>query len=340
MKVLCLWHTTDEELRYIKDAVPRGTEVVSAEGEFFSRWESTFQQLKRHAVDADVFMGFALPKGILEIAKNLKFLNWLHTGVDDLELIGGLALAKQRGFKVANMPGAYALPLAEQVMMFALALAKNTLVKHQAAANNFRYFPPRSPGYRSAMLHGRTMGLIGVGGIGTAVAKLAKGFSMRVIGIRRRKDKPVENIDAMCGMDELHSFLGECDYVVLAVPSTADTDQMFGRAEIEAMKPSAFLINIARGNLVQEKALYEALTSGRLRGYGSDVWPRYDYGRTWPTGGARLPIQSLPNVVASIHQGGDADDMEERILELGTQNLVEFLTGKPLTYGVNIELGY
>lgn len=225
--------------------------------------------------------------------------------------------------------------------MFALALAKKTLIKHQAAAiNNWRFFPPRSDEYRSAMLHGRTMGVIGVGGIGSATAKLARGFNMRVLGLRRHKDKPAENFDAMYGVNELHAFLAECDYVVLAAPSTDETNQMIGKAEIEAMKPTAYLINVARGNLVQEKPLYEALTSGRLRGYGSDVWPKYESGRAFPTGGARLPIQSLPNLVASIHQGGDADDVPERILELGIQNLVEFATGKPLTREVILDLGY
>lgn len=97
------------------------------------------------------------------------------------------------------------------------------------------------------------------------------------------------------------------------------------------MKPTAFLVNIARGPLVEEQALHEALTSGRLRGYAADVWPKYEHARTFPTSYvSRLDIQRLPNVVCSRDQSHDADGVLERYIEWGTQNLVEFETGKPI----------
>ncbi|MCC8960515.1 NAD(P)-binding domain-containing protein [Bradyrhizobium sp. Pear77] len=341
MKVLCLWHATEAEIDLIKQNVPRGTEVVAPEGEYFSRFESTYSDLKRHAVDADAFIGWTLPDGILEIAEKLKILSWLHTGVDDLRRMGVLALAKQRGFKVANARGANAIAVAEQAMMFLLALAKKTILKNEASRDKRRLFPLFADEYRSAMLHGRTIGIIGVGSIGSHIAKRAKAFDMHVIGVRRNKERQVEYVDSMHGMDELHSVLAKCDYIVLATPNTAETSSFFGKLELAAMKPSAFLVNIARGSLVQEKPLHEALTSGRLRGYAADVWPMYDFGKTFPISWVpRLEIQKLPNVTGSIDQAANADDVLERYLDLGTQNLVEFATGKSLTREVNLDLGY
>jgi len=107
------------------------------------------------------------------------------------------------------------------------------------------------------------------------------------------------------------------------------------------MKRTAFLINIARGKLVQEKPLHDALMSGRLRGFAADVWPRYDFGKTFPISFVpRLDIQELPNVTGSIDQAANSDGVLERYIEWGTQNLTEFAAGKPLTREVDLELGY
>ncbi|RWF80007.1 MAG: phosphoglycerate dehydrogenase [Mesorhizobium sp.] len=341
MKVLCLWHATSGEIKYIEDAMPRGTEVVAPEGEYFSRFEGTYQQLKDHAVNADAFIGWTLPQGIPEIATKLKILSWLHSGVDDLGQNGVLSLAKQRGFKVTNIRGANAIAVAEQAMMFMLALAKKTLLKHEVGREMGAFFPLFGEEHRSAMLDGRTLGLIGVGSIGSQIAKRAKGFGMRVLGVRRNKERPAEFVDSVHGMDELHAVLGQSDYVVLAAPITGETNNFFGEAELKAMKPTAFLVNIARGNLIQEKPVYDALKSGSLRGYGADVWPVYEYGKTFPANFTpRLNIQKLPNVVCSNDQSHDADGQLERYIEWGTENLAEFAAGKPLTRQVNLDLGY
>jgi len=328
MKVLCLWYATERELSSIRSALPQGTEVVAPQGTYFSRFESTYKALEQHAIDADAFIGWAIPEGLLESASKLRILSYLHSGVDDLADIGALTLARQRGFKVANIRGANAVAVAEQAMMFILALAKQTLFKHQASRENHRLFPLFADEHRSAMLSSRTITVVGVGNIGSRVAKFAKGFDMQVIGVRRNKAKTDPHIDAMYGPDELHSVLGKSDYVVLCTPNTGETFQLFGEGELAAMKPSAFLINIARGNLVQEQPLYDALISGRLRGYAADVWPKYAYGRTFPEGSVpRLEIQRLPNVIGSCDQAANADDVLERYIEWGTQNLVEFAEG-------------
>ncbi|EPE94010.1 NAD(P)-dependent oxidoreductase [Rhizobium grahamii] len=341
MKVLCLWHATDNELRNIKSALPQGTEVIAPKGEYFSRFEASFADLAPHAVDADAFIGFALPKGILEIAKNLKFFCWLHSGCDDLDHIGALSHFRANDIKLANIRGANAIAVAEQAMMFILSLAKKTLFKHQVTLEGRRLFPLFADEYRSAMLHGRTIGIVGVGSIGSYVAKQAKGFDMRVLGVRRNRDRPAEHVDEMYGADQLHSVLGRSDYVVLATPNTSETSQFFGEAEFAAMKPGAFLVNVSRGSLIQEQALHQALTSGHLRGYGADTWNRYEFGRSFPVSFLpRLEVHKLPNVVCSYDQAANADDVLERDIRWGSQSVADFVAGNPITREVDLKLGY
>ncbi|AVA24238.1 NAD(P)-dependent oxidoreductase [Rhizobium sp. NXC24] len=341
MKVLCIWYATEEELARMRAALPPGTEVVAPKGEYFSRFESTYADLAPHAVDADVIIGFALPKGILEIAEKLKLFCWLHSGCDDLDHIGALSHFKRRGIKLANIRGANAVAVAEQAMMFVLGLAKKTIFKHEAGQEGRRLFPVFADEYRSAMLDGRTIGIIGVGSIGSRIAKHAKGFDMQVLGVRRNKSLPVEHVDSMHGIEELHSVLGRCDYVVLAAPSTRETSHFFGEPELAAMKQTAFLINVSRGSLVQERALHDALTSGRLRGYAADAWHRYEYGRAFPISFLpRLEVHKLPNVLCSIDQAANADDVLDRDITWGTESIIEFAAGAPIAREVDLDLGY
>ncbi|WOH52463.1 NAD(P)-dependent oxidoreductase [Bradyrhizobium sp. sBnM-33] len=341
MKVLCFWYATEDEINYIKKAMPPGTEVVAPKGDYLSRFDCAYSDVKHLVVDADAIIALSVPQGALELAKKLKVFSWMHSGVDDLRQMGVLSLFRERGVKLANIRGANAVAVAEQAMMFVLALAKKTLFKHQALQERNKPFPLYADEYRSAMLHGRTMGIIGLGNIGSRVAKHAKGFDMHVLGVRRNKGKPVENVDSVHGLDELHSVLAKCDYVVLATPNTTETYQFFGAAEIAAMKRGSFLVNVSRGNLTQEKPLYEALKSGHLRGFAADVWWSYGFGSAFPAGsGSRLKVHMLPNVIGSDDQAANADDVLERNIEWGTQNLAEFAAGKPLTREVNLDLGY
>ncbi|MDA9513111.1 phosphoglycerate dehydrogenase [Bradyrhizobium sp. CCBAU 11430] len=342
MKVLCFWYATEEEKNYIKNAMPPGTEVVAPKGSYFSRFDCAYADVKDLLSDADAIIAFSVPPGALEKAEKLKVFSWLHSGVDDLRQMGVLRLFMERGVKCANVRGANAIAVAEQAMMFIFALAKKTVFKDDAIRHKRTLFPLYADEYRSTMLDGRTLGLVGVGEIGGRIAKYAKGFDMRVVGVRRNKGQAVEHVDEVYGLDDLHQVLRQSDYVVLAAPNTPETHQFFGRAELEAMKPSAFLVNIARGMLIQEKALYEALTSGRLRGFGSDCWWNYPFGTAFPAGGggSRLGIHRLPNVVGSDDQSANADDVLVRLIEWGTQNILEFVNRKPLSREVRLDLGY
>lgn len=343
MKVLCLWYASEDEKRAIKSMLPDGTEVIAPEGEYLSRFDCALDDVKHLAPDADAILGLSLPDGLLKLAEKLKIFSWMHSGVDDLVTSGAVDLFKKRGIKLANISGSNGVAVAEHAMMFVLALAKRTLFKHRAMDEGRMIFPIFAQDTQSSMLHDRTIGVIGVGNIGGRIAKHAKAFDMQVLGVRRSKaGPPVDYVDVMHGIDELHSVLPKCDYVVLATPDTKETHGFFGAAELAAMKPSAYLINIARGMLIKEKPLYDALTSGQIAGFAADVWWHYDYGRTFPMTpwGSRLGVHKLPNVLTSDDQAANAEDVLQRNIEWGTENLVEFFAGKPMKREVSLDLGY
>lgn len=169
-----------------------------------------------------------------------------------------------RGVTLTNSPGLHARPMAEWVFGAILAQAKNS-VAHQASQRRHEWRRERSD-----ELTGRTVGIVGLGGIGLEVARLAKAFEMRVMGTKRRLIEH-DQVDVVLPPERLHELLAESDYVVLAAPLTDATRGMMGRAEYAAMKTSATLINVARGGLIDEPALIEALHEGQIAGAALDV---------------------------------------------------------------------
>lgn len=339
MKVLLTWQALPAEIERVRAAVPDGTEVV-AHPEFpaFSRFDASYEGLAEHARDADVIMGFCLPPGIIDIADELKLICWMHAGVNRLDA----DKLKRQGVRVCNSRGANGIAVAEHAMALLLGSAKRLLMKHQAV-QQAEYFPLYEEGSRSAMLSGRTLLVVGLGSIGGRIAKLARAFDMRVLGIRRHPERGGEHVDAVHGPDELLDLLPLADYVILATPITAETEHFFGEKALAAMKPSAFLLNIARGNLTEEIPLQRALTSGAIAGYAADVWP--DYGMVFPETcyfqcPTRTGYHKLPNVLATGDQAANAEDVLERHIDQGIQSIRELMQGKPLTWQVDLDLGY
>lgn len=326
-------------MREIRSVCPPGTQVAAPpERPHLSRFEVSFDELKGSASRADVIMGWVLPPGILEHASRLQALIWMHAGCDELDL----KLLKQRNIKVANVRGGNAIAVAEHAFALMLALAKRLIVKHRAVIEA-RWTPGWDPHYQSLLLEGKTLTIVGLGQIGAAVARRAKAFDMRVLGVRRHPEKDGVDTDAVFGPSDLHGALAEADFVLLALPISRDTAGMFDAKAFAAMKPGACLINVARGNLIQEAPLHAALTSGRLNGYAADVW--WNYTNAFPATyhfpiPSRTGIQHLPNVVATGNQASHTAETRLRCLTMGIESLAAFLRGKPMPRQIDLDLGY
>lgn len=230
---------------------------------------------------------------------------------------------------------------AELAMALLMACAKSVVPIDQALRKG-----DWRPGYEDAhsiRLAGKTVVILGYGAIGQRIARACLGLGMHVIAHRRSPATSSTDV-VVRGPEQLGTSLREADVLVLALPQTEETVGLIGRDELNSMKSSAILVNIARGNLVDEDALYEALSSGRLRSAGIDVWYRYPENPeglpvpasatyTFPS---NRPFHELPNVVLSPHRGGASEEVEIARIRA----IAELLNTHPMPNRVDLDRGY
>jgi phosphoglycerate dehydrogenase-like enzyme len=242
-------------------------------------------------------------------------LRWVQSGSAGVESRDFHALL-MRGIRLTNAAGIHAEPIAQYVLMQMLNRIKRTRAHFELQAEH------RWESIGGGELTGLTVGIVGFGGIGRAVARLAKAFSMRVVASKRtRVDDPT--LDRLYPPSQLGALLAESDFVVLAAPQNEQTRGMIDTAALERMKPKALLINVARGGLVDEEALVDALRRKRIGGAVLDVTFTEPLPET-------SPLWDLPNCVITPHDSGFSPLSLERALDLFLDNLDRFQKGEPL----------
>jgi phosphoglycerate dehydrogenase-like enzyme len=239
-----------------------------------------------------------------------------------------------RGILVSNSRGIQAAPIAEHVMAVLLALAKQLPFvldrqrERQWAQNEFA--GDRLPW----LLEGRTLGLIGVGTIGSEIAQRAAAFGMKVIAMRRRADRGgVLGVTEMLAPSELDVLLARSDAIVIAAPLTIKTENLLGAHELAQMKQGAVLINVGRARIIDHAALANALRSGHLGGASLDVFPR----EPLPSNDA---LWTAPNVILTPHTSGFRHGHWDDVINLFAENLKRYEAGEPIKFRVEPELGY
>lgn len=221
--------------------------------------------------------------------------------------------------------GVHAVPLAEFCMMSMLVHFRNfALMQADQRAHRWERFA-------TSDLRGKTVAVVGLGRIGSEVARLSKAFGMRVIGTRARGED--SQVDEFFPPERLHDLLAQADVVVVIVPHTPQTEQLIGAQEFAVMKQGAYFINIARGAVVDEPALIEALQSGHLGGAALDVFAV----EPLP---AASPLWEMPNVIICPHSASTSDRENALIVDLFCDNLRRFLDGRPLRNVLDTERLY
>ena len=234
-----------------------------------------------------------LRQGEIALLKDVRLVQFINAGIDFVPLAEVPA-----GVPVATNGGAYAEPMAEHAMAMAFAAAKRLLVEHAALARGeFNQFA------RNRMLAGGVCGILGFGGIGVATARLARGIGMKVHAINRR-GRSEEPTDWIGTPDQLDLLLAASDVLVICTPLTPATQGMIGAAQLARMKEDAILVNVARGEIVDERALYERLVAFPKFSACIDAW----WIEPVRHGTFRMdqPFMSLPNVIGSPHNSAAA----------------------------------
>lgn len=226
-------------------------------------------------------------------------------------------------------------PIAEWVMMAAVVLDHEVLKADRTLrANDWSAWIFRRPPYRELL--GRTMGVIGLGHIGRRVLKLARAYDMRLIAVSRRaptaRDAGSLGLEWAGGMHELDRLLGEADFVLTSTPLTGETRALIGGRELSLMKPTAYIINPARGPIIEEEALYRALKDRRIAGAAIDVWWQYpespELDPTTPP--SRFPFQELDNILMTPHISGGTLGTSARRARVVAANIDRLYRGEPL----------
>ena len=272
----------------------------------------------RELPDADAVISWPQREALL-VAQRLR---WVHCTSAGIERIRQLPeLIEMDAVTLTNGRGAHAATIADHTFAFILAFTRNLrdIMEDQRAHRWER--AARSQGARE--LSGSTLGILGLGKIGSEIARRAPGFGLRLRALDVNPAAEAPGVSEVWPLERLHEFLPTVDYLAIAIPITAETRHLIGARELALMRPEAYLCVMSRGGIVDQDALAEALKEGRLAGAGLDA--------TEPEPlPAQHPLWDLPNVIISPHCSGASRQTSERGREILRQNLTRFLAGEPL----------
>ncbi|MBR7795163.1 D-2-hydroxyacid dehydrogenase [Agaribacter marinus] len=307
----------ETQINTIKEIIPEWRVIADKHS------ENVLEQLS----EAEVILHWkkAIAPTILEQNTNLQWVQTWSAGVNSLPL----ATLKERNIVVTSANGVHAYPISETIFALMLGLTRkiHTYVRQQQAKLWHH-------AHLNQEIHGKTIGIIGVGAIGLETAKIAKAFGMRVLGVRH-SGKPTDDVEQMYRADQLAEVLPQCDFVVITLPLTEETKQMFAAQQFQQMKETAILINIGRGPIINEQDLVHALQQKQIAGAGLDVFT------TEPLP-SESPLWDMENVIITPHTAGSTEHYAKRVIDdIFLPNLQRYAKGElPNMNVVNLEKGY
>ena len=266
-----------------------------------------------YIADIEILLCFSPPMAdhVVRDAKKLKWIQALGTGVDNIVDLPSL----DKEVLVTKVRGIHGPPVSEAALAYMLALARRMPDStHAQDKKAWTRWP-------SQLLHGKTVGILGVGLIAEYLAPICKALGMTTVGISSAP-RPTAGFDRMAHRDDLAKTAGELDFLVALTPLSKETRNIIDAEVLAAMKPSAYLVNVARGGVVDEPALIEALNSGRIAGAALDVFAQ----EPLPSDD---PIYTAKNALIYSHLGGYSEGYEERAMPTLAGNMACWLAGEP-----------
>lgn len=294
---------------------------------------------ERELDDADILFTRILPKNIQK-ASGLKWVQFMWEGIDTI----GEEL-RDSDVLLTNAGGAHSIQIAEHVFAFLLNLSRKN--RMYIGFQNRREWLGWFDQPVLDRLYGSTIGIIGYGRLGRAIATIARGFNMKVIALKRdpEKKKNSKNHEGPCcdidgtipeevlGPDDMDRLIQVSDHVVMTLPLTRETEGMFGVEQFRRMKRSAFFINVGRGRVVDEASLIEALEKGEIAGAGLDVFEEEPLAE-------ESPLWDMENVLITPHASVGGDPAEEQVVDIFLENLERFMKGERLMNLIDKKKGY
>ncbi len=319
------------EVVYEPDLLPTPRYAADHTGAPFQRSAADEETWLSYLTSAEVLFDFDRThlEDLPECAPGVRWIQATSAGIG--QLVHRLGYAERMPDTVfTTASSVHAIPLAEFSLMAMLAFRKRLL---KTLDDQVRHHWER---YAGTDLEGRSLVVVGVGSIGTAVARIGRAFGMRAVGVKRAVtgiDPDELYLDALFGFEDLHTALEGAEHMVLAAPHTPVTEGLIGERELGLLAPGAVVVNVSRGALLDEAALIDALESGHLAGAALDVFAE----EPLPTDS---PLWDIPNVIVSPHSASTSDRENGRITDLFCENLRRYLAGEPLLNVLDTETLY
>ena len=321
LKVVTTFPFSAESQQLLKESA--ATEAVEV---------TTADELSAHLSDAEILCSYFIPSDWRTQAPKLRWIQFPGAGVDSLARTG--LLDANSGVIVTTAAGIHAETISEYV--FGSMLMFNWNWPQMVRLQDNHVWARSATWYHlgGRELAGQTLGIIGLGHIGRRIAQLAHAFGMRVLGMRRSLSGEQEpDVDQLFLPEQLHELLRLCDYVVISVPLTGETEKLIGEDELRIMRSNAYLVNIARGRVIDEQALIQALREGWIAGAGLDVTEE----EPLPS---ESPLYSMPNVILTPHISGNSAHYDTRLAALFADNLKRYRSGQKLQNQYEPSRGY
>lgn len=317
VKIVLGSRANDARLVTFRDAYPAVTFVAAESAD----------DVIREIADADGFFGNPTRAAYLAARK----LRWIQAPSAGIEFVRNVPELVESDVALTNARGAHAATIAEHTFAMLLTLTRGLrFFDHAKGCHTWL----RGDGYRNVVgIDGKTMGIVGFGNIGRAIAKRAHAFEMTVMAVDAQEVSANEHVRSVWRLDRLHDLLREIDVLAISAPITAQTHGMIGETEIRLLKPGAYLLVVSRGGIVDEPALLAALQDGHLAGAGLDVT------ETEPLP-PENPLWEAPNLIITPHISGGSQLTTELMWSIFHENVGHFVRGEPLKNLTDKRLGY
>jgi len=328
-----LFFDADEDLRtFAKDCPIKGYNYIFLDEPFYFISRSKLEKYRESEIISVFTHSTSIPNKKLDLFPNLKLITTRSTGFNHIDL----DYCKKRGIAVTNVPQYGAITVAEFAFGLLLALVR----KIPRASEDMRRADIHLPLYTGIDLAGKTMGVIGTGSIGRHIIQLAQGFGMKVLAYDLYPNPALKKLYAK-SLDELYAA---SDVISLNVPSTAQNHHLLDKTAFAKMKDGVYIINTARGDLIDASALYQAIRKRKVAGAGLDVMENEDFlvhdeaetsanlnnSDFLLTSAINLKLLQCPNVIATPHIAFNSHDAIRRINATTCENIRAFLAGKPI----------
>lgn len=332
-----VWALPEWALGEIAAAVPPEWELTVVEAASDGRGDggAPSQEAVAALAGAEVYLGHGFPRALFDAAHHSgeTRLRWVHSAAAG---VGGSLYPAMADSDIVltNSAGIYAEPIAETVIAMLLYFARGLDIAVAAQARR-RWEKDELESAASPVreIAGATVGVVGFGGIGREVARRASALGASVVALKRTPSDPPAGIELLVGNGSLPELVRRSDFIVLALPGTAETRGLFGAAELDLMKPGAVLVNVGRGGVLDERELADRLRDRRIRGAALDVFAE----EPLP---ADSPLWGLPNLIITPHVSGISRSYWRRETDLIVRNLTRYAAGRHLLNVVDKRAGY